>query len=109
MSVMGLKRMDVWMGAGGWGELYPHLFWIFGIFLTLQSPLDKQTNEQSNMFIYNHDTTTSQYNTDNFYDCKILMQPELSGASTAYENLNLFILSKSVTTISNVLAMWCVY
>ena len=24
---------------GGWGELYPSLFWIFGIVLTLQSPL----------------------------------------------------------------------
>ena len=23
---------------GGWGELYPSLFWIFGICLTLQSP-----------------------------------------------------------------------
>ena len=29
----------VWMGVGGWGELYPSLFWIFRIFLTLQSPL----------------------------------------------------------------------
>ena len=24
---------------GGWVELYPNYFWIFGIFLTLQSPL----------------------------------------------------------------------
>ena len=24
---------------GGWVELYPIFFWIFGIFLTLQSPL----------------------------------------------------------------------
>ena len=39
MSVMGFQ---VWMGGGwvgGGGELYPSLFWIFGIFLTLQSPL----------------------------------------------------------------------
>ena len=25
--------------VGGWGELYPSLFWIFGICLTLHSPL----------------------------------------------------------------------
>ena len=30
------KKMFGW-GAGG-GELYPVLFWMFGIFLTLQSP-----------------------------------------------------------------------
>ena len=36
MSVMGFQK-KVWMG--GWGELYPSFFWIFGIFLTLQSPL----------------------------------------------------------------------
>ena len=24
--------------VGGWGELHPSLFWIFGIFLTLQIP-----------------------------------------------------------------------
>ena len=29
----------VWMGVGGWGELCPSLFWIFGIVLTLQRPL----------------------------------------------------------------------
>ena len=34
MSVMGFQK-KVWMG-GGWGELYPSLFSIFGIFLTLQ-------------------------------------------------------------------------
>ena len=37
MSVMGFqkKRLD---GLGGWGELYPSLFWIcFNVF-TLQSP-----------------------------------------------------------------------
>ena len=25
------------LDEGGWGELYPSLFWIFGIYLTLQS------------------------------------------------------------------------
>ena len=35
MSVMGLKKKFVW----GWVDgVYPILFWIFGIFLTLQSP-----------------------------------------------------------------------
>ena len=37
MSVMGFHK-KVWMGVGGWGELYPNLFWIFGNFLTLQRP-----------------------------------------------------------------------
>ena len=36
MSVMGFQK-KVWMG-GGWGEVYPSFFWIFGICLTLQSP-----------------------------------------------------------------------
>ena len=31
MSVMGFQKTNVWMGVGGWGELYP-FFWIFGIF-----------------------------------------------------------------------------
>ena len=31
----------VWMGVGGWDELYPVIFWIFGICLTLQSPLTR--------------------------------------------------------------------
>ena len=35
MSLMGFQPKKVWI----WGELYPSLFWIFGIFLTLQSPL----------------------------------------------------------------------
>ena len=40
MSVMCFKK-KVWMGVcvDGWCELYPSLFWIFGICLTLQSPL----------------------------------------------------------------------
>ena len=35
----------------GWGELYPFLFWIFGIFLTLQSPLTwtKQKNSEHHL------------------------------------------------------------
>ena len=33
---MGFQK-KVWMG--GWGEVYPSFYWIFGIFLTLQSPL----------------------------------------------------------------------
>ena len=37
MSVMAFQK-KVWLG-GGWGELYPRLFFIFGIFLTLQSPV----------------------------------------------------------------------
>ena len=41
MSVMGFQK-KIWIGGvdvvGGWGELYPVLFWIFGICLTRQSP-----------------------------------------------------------------------
>ena len=40
MPLMGFqikKKLD--RGVGGWVELYPNYFWIFGIFLTLQSPL----------------------------------------------------------------------
>ena len=37
MSVMGFQKSL--NGVGGWGELYPFFLWIFGIFLTLQSPL----------------------------------------------------------------------
>ena len=36
ISVMGSKKML--MGVGGWGGLYPVLFRIYGIYLTLQSP-----------------------------------------------------------------------
>ena len=39
MSVMGFKKKFGWR-VGGWGELYPNVFGIFGIFLTLQSSLD---------------------------------------------------------------------
>ena len=35
MSVMGFQKTN-WMEGC---ELYPSFFWIFGIFLTLQSPL----------------------------------------------------------------------
>ena len=37
MSVLVSKKKFRWR-VGGWGELYPVLFWIFGICLTLQSP-----------------------------------------------------------------------
>ena len=37
-SVMGLKKKKFGWGVGGWGELYPIFFGIFGICLTLQSP-----------------------------------------------------------------------
>ena len=36
MSVMVSKFFFGW----GWVELYPIFLWVFGIFLTLQSPLD---------------------------------------------------------------------
>ena len=47
MSLKGFQKKHVWMGVGGWGELYQlyHcgwgelLFWILGMFFTLQSPL----------------------------------------------------------------------
>ena len=41
MSVMGFQK-KVWMEGDGWGELYPNCFGIFGIFFTLQSPLDRR-------------------------------------------------------------------
>ena len=40
MPLMGFqKKKYLDRGVGGWVELYPNYFWIFGIFLTLQSPL----------------------------------------------------------------------
>ena len=33
MSVMGFQNIIGW--GGGWGDLYPSYFWIFGIVLTL--------------------------------------------------------------------------
>ena len=36
-SLMGLQKKFGWQVAV-WGELYPNLFWIFGICVTLQSP-----------------------------------------------------------------------
>ena len=43
MSLMSFPKKNVDGGGwvGGWVELYPIVFWIFGIFLTLQSPLVK--------------------------------------------------------------------
>ena len=40
------KKLD--RGVGGWVEFYPNFFWIFGIFLTLQSPLDESSDHQGN-------------------------------------------------------------
>ena len=37
MPVMGFQKRIRLDGVGGWGELYPIFFWIFGIVLTLQS------------------------------------------------------------------------
>ena len=40
MPLMGFqKKIYLDRGVGGWVELYPNYFWIFGIFFTLQSPL----------------------------------------------------------------------
>ena len=38
MSVMGIQKKFGW-GMGGWGELYPVLFWIFGICFNIAKPL----------------------------------------------------------------------
>ena len=43
MSAMGLKKVCI---GGGWGELYPVLFWIFWIFLTLQCPLPSSRSSE---------------------------------------------------------------
>ena len=40
MSMIGFQK-KVWMGVGGWGELYSSLFWILDFYKTLHSPLDK--------------------------------------------------------------------
>ena len=37
MSGMGFQK-KIWMGVSGWCELYPVLFWFFGISFKLQSP-----------------------------------------------------------------------
>ena len=42
MPLMGFhKKKYLDRGVGGWVEPYPNYFWIFGICLTLQSPLAK--------------------------------------------------------------------
>ena len=38
LSVMGFQKKKFGWRMGGWGELYPSFFQIFGIFVTLQSP-----------------------------------------------------------------------
>ena len=46
MPLMGFqKKKYLDRGVGGWVELYPNYFWIFGIFLTLQSPLEQRGNK----------------------------------------------------------------
>ena len=37
-SVMGFQKKKFGWGVGGWGELYPSLFWIFGIFFNCKAP-----------------------------------------------------------------------
>ena len=32
MSVMGFQKKFGWGDGGGWGDLHPSLFWIFGFF-----------------------------------------------------------------------------
>ena len=44
MSVMGFQKS---LDMGGWGELYPSFFWIFGIFSTLQSPFSWSSVDNS--------------------------------------------------------------
>ena len=40
MLLMGFqKKKNLDRGVGGWVERHPNYFWIFGICLTLQSPL----------------------------------------------------------------------
>ena len=40
MSVMGFpKKKFGWGWVGGWGELYPSFFWIFGFFFNFAKPL----------------------------------------------------------------------
>ena len=41
MSVMGFKKKEVWMGVGGWGELYPSFFWDFCNCFNFAKPLSK--------------------------------------------------------------------
>ena len=47
MSVMGFQKKLDGGWVGGWGELYPVLFWIFGICLTLQSPLPSFSSDMT--------------------------------------------------------------
>ena len=42
MSVMGFQKKFGWGWVGGWGELYPVLFWIFGKQLTCKAPKSKR-------------------------------------------------------------------
>ena len=51
MSLMGFqKKKYLDRGVGGWVELYPIFWGIFGIFLTLQSPLHHIIGTNENTF-----------------------------------------------------------
>ena len=39
-------------GVGGWGQLYPNFFWIFGFFLYLQGPLLCTECSKRNSWLY---------------------------------------------------------
>ena len=42
MSMMGFQQKKIGWEVGGWGELYPSLFWIFGIFFNFAKPLGEE-------------------------------------------------------------------
>ena len=50
VSRMGFHKKNIWIGF----ELYPIFFWIFGIFLTLQSPLATLNNCHSGHYLIFH-------------------------------------------------------
>ena len=39
----GFATKKVWMGVGGWSEIYPSVFWMFGIFFNFAKPLIRNT------------------------------------------------------------------
>ena len=45
LHVSDVSKNKFGWGVGGWVELYPSFFLIFGMFLTLQSPLSHKTPE----------------------------------------------------------------
>ena len=54
-----------WKGGGGGGEPFPNLFWISGIFLTLQGPLDKSMVIQNIAMQYTVESKQEYYNRSN--------------------------------------------